>query len=383
MRIFAERSPVPTCDLRIFERAASISLTRRSSSRARSTSIAFSLFCSCDFWSCCDTTSPVGMCVMRTAESVVFTLCPPGPLERKTSMRRSLSSILTSTSSASGSTATVAAEVWMRPCVSVAGTRCTRCTPLSQRIAPKAPSPDDLEDRFLDAAERAVGVRDRLAAPAGALDVARVHAIEVGGEQRGLVAAGAGADLDDRVAVVERIVREERGLQPRLEIGDGPLEPLDLVSGLGGHLGVVNENELARFGELVLGLLELGRQLDDRLEASVLPTQLGDLGAVAEGVRVGEQPLDLRRPGECVAQQVAEAQRLSSPSLGRLGLVLLAEALDATSGVDQTLLAGVERVALGAHVRVDLGDRGARLERVAARALHAGGGVLGMDIGLH
>jgi hypothetical protein len=49
------------------------------------------------------------------------------------------------------------------------------------------------------------------------------------------------------------------------------------VRRLGRHLGVVNGNELARFGELVLGLFELGRQLDDRLEASVLPTQLGDL----------------------------------------------------------------------------------------------------------
>ena len=53
---------------------------------------------------------------MRTAESVVLTLWPPGPDERLTSMRRSLSSsIWTSTSSASGSTATVAVEVWMRP----------------------------------------------------------------------------------------------------------------------------------------------------------------------------------------------------------------------------------------------------------------------------
>src|SRR6185436_9180373 len=101
---------------------------------------------------------------------------------------------------------------------------------------------------------------------------------------------------------------------PRLQGGHGRLELLDLASGLGGHLGVVNENELARVGELVLGLLELRRQLEDRLEASVLPSQLRDLTAVAEGVRVGEQPLDLRRPGERVAQQVAEAQRLSSPS---------------------------------------------------------------------
>ena len=68
---------------------------------------------------------------MRTAESVVLTLWPPGPLERKTSMRRSCGSIDTSTSSASGMTQTPAALVWMRPWLSVTGTRCTRCTPPS------------------------------------------------------------------------------------------------------------------------------------------------------------------------------------------------------------------------------------------------------------
>ena len=44
-------------------------------------------------------------------------------------MRRSSVFTSTSTSSASGSTATVTVEVWMRPWLSVAGTRCTRCTP--------------------------------------------------------------------------------------------------------------------------------------------------------------------------------------------------------------------------------------------------------------
>ena len=46
-------------------------------------------------------------------------------------MRRSFSLIWTSISSASGSMATVAVEVWIRPEASVAGTRCTRWTPLS------------------------------------------------------------------------------------------------------------------------------------------------------------------------------------------------------------------------------------------------------------
>ena len=71
------------------------------------------------------------MCVRRTAESVVFTDCPPGPLERKTSISMSFGSISTSISSASGSTATVAALVWIRPWLSVSGTRCTRCGPPS------------------------------------------------------------------------------------------------------------------------------------------------------------------------------------------------------------------------------------------------------------
>ena len=68
---------------------------------------------------------------MRTAESVVFTDCPPGPDERYTSTWRSFGSIWTSTSSASGSTATVAVEVWIRPFDSVSGMRCTRWVPPS------------------------------------------------------------------------------------------------------------------------------------------------------------------------------------------------------------------------------------------------------------
>ena len=42
---------------------------------------------------------------------------------------------------ASGMTATVQALVWMRPCVSVAGTRCTRWPPDSNLSLPYTPSP--------------------------------------------------------------------------------------------------------------------------------------------------------------------------------------------------------------------------------------------------
>jgi len=58
-----------------------------------------------------------------------------------TSTCTSLGSMCTSTSSASGRTVTVADEVWMRPCDSVTGTRCTRCGPPSCLRRVQTPSP--------------------------------------------------------------------------------------------------------------------------------------------------------------------------------------------------------------------------------------------------
>src|SRR5659263_754002 len=103
--------------------------------------MAFDLFFNWDFSSWHWTTRPVGTCVIRTAESVVLTLCPPGPEERNTSTRRSSGWIWTSTSSASGITATVTVDVWIRPPASVAGTRWTRWTPLSYFRRLYAPRP--------------------------------------------------------------------------------------------------------------------------------------------------------------------------------------------------------------------------------------------------
>ncbi|MNL55118.1 hypothetical protein D3C87_1784980 [compost metagenome] len=69
------------------------------------------------------------MWVTRTPDSTLLTFWPPAPPERKVSQRRSAWLISMSTASASGSTATVAVEVWIRPWASVAGTRWTRWTP--------------------------------------------------------------------------------------------------------------------------------------------------------------------------------------------------------------------------------------------------------------
>ena len=65
--------------------------------------------------------------------------------------------------------------------------------------------------------------------------------------------------------------------------------------------------------------------------------------------------------------------------------VLLLEALDAARGIDQLLLAGKERVAIGADFDADhfAFERGAGLKRIAAGAMHLHGMVIGMDSFFH
>jgi hypothetical protein len=59
------------------------------------------------------------------------------------------------------------------------------------------------------------------------------------------------------------------------------------------------------------------------------------------------------------------------------------EALDAATGVDQLLLARVKGVALGAKLDMQVGLRRPRVELVAARAVHVGKRVFGVDSSLH
>ena len=141
MRIFSERSPVPIWLLLASASASCCLASSISYRRERSTFNALSLFLSCDFSSWQEITIPVGICVRRTAESVVLTHCPPFPDARNTSNLQSFISRWKSISSASGIIATVQVDVWIRPPDSVSGTRCTRCTPLSYFRREYAPCP--------------------------------------------------------------------------------------------------------------------------------------------------------------------------------------------------------------------------------------------------
>ena len=88
-------------------------------------------------WHC--TTMPVGMCVRRTAESVLLMCCPPAPDALNVSVRTSdgLMSISIE-SSTSGYTNRLAKLVWRPPDESNGLLRTSRCTPVSVRRWPKA-----------------------------------------------------------------------------------------------------------------------------------------------------------------------------------------------------------------------------------------------------
>ena len=89
--ILSDLSPVPILLLLSLDLASSIFCLSHSYILDLRIFNPFSLFLICDFSSCWLTTIPVGMGVILTAESVVFTLCPPGPLLLKTSILKSFS----------------------------------------------------------------------------------------------------------------------------------------------------------------------------------------------------------------------------------------------------------------------------------------------------
>ena len=76
----------------------------------------------------------------------------------------------------------------------------------------------DFGDDFLVAAHGAFARGDHLDLPALLGGIALVHAEQIAGEQRGLVAAGAGADFEDDVALVHRVLRQQRQADLLLEL---------------------------------------------------------------------------------------------------------------------------------------------------------------------
>src|SRR6266550_2042871 len=157
-----------------------------------------------------------------------------------------------------------------------------------------------VDTRFI--AERALGEGEDVDLPAAPLAEACVHAEQVGREQRSFVTAGPGADLDDGVAIVERIAWGEQLGELRLEPVDLGPEPLDVGARQLRQLRVLVGEHLARLGQLALEPLQAIVGPANCLELRAFATELLQFGWIPRRGGVGQLPGDLLRPRERLAE---------------------------------------------------------------------------------
>src|SRR2546426_378280 len=156
-----------------------------------------------------------------------------------------------------------------------------------------------------------------LDAPPLTLGVLRVHPGEVGGEEGRLVAARAGADLDEDVLLVVRIPRQQEPLQLFLERRLPAGELVDLRLGELGELAVAALGEdVARLADAPEHIAVRGEALDDLDGVGVLLPEPGVLGGPAEDGGVGQRPGDLVGPLFDVAELVKQHRGSGRPFAG-------------------------------------------------------------------
>ncbi len=124
--------------------------------------------------------------------------------------------------------------------------------------------------------------------PAALFRIPHVHAQQIAGEQRGLLAAGAGLDLHDRVARVVGIARNQRGAQLLLDGGKLTFQTLGLL----GEIRILGRHFLGGF-QIVLHLLVGGVGGDDGAEFGVATTQLAHFVRIRRDLGLGHLLFDI------------------------------------------------------------------------------------------
>ena len=359
------------------------------------------------------TIRPVGICKICTAESVVLTPCPPGPPARQTSIRSSSGFSSRSTSSASGRTATVAVEVWIRPWASVAGHPLDAVHPALVAEQPENRLAGDTKDRFLQAAQlRGTGIEVLDLEPAR-LGEPVIHPVKIGGENGGFAPAGAGANLDNGIAFLRFIGRQQVDQDGAFEVGHAFLERRNFLLRHQGQVGVGRGGEFAVVLELPPGGLEFAPAGEKLLDPGVLAHDLagafpvleksgiGDLafefveataftvnkrGKVHLGKRgVGQERVGYKQNGgPKTAVFMLKKLGFLDPDARGLGAAVTArEFFHATGGVDEFLFAGKKRMTGRANADFNVTPRRAGMINRAASAGNVGHVIIGMDIGFH
>jgi hypothetical protein len=122
------------------------------------------------------------------------------------------------------------------------------------------------DDGFLQSAAAGVAARHHVELPALTLGVARVHPEQVTGKERCLVAARAGADFEDDVFLVVRILGNEQDLQVLQQGVASCGERAELLFGQLAHLRIATFGQLLGALDVLFDGLVLTELRDERLE---------------------------------------------------------------------------------------------------------------------
>ncbi len=209
----------------------------------------------------------------------------------------------TSSSSASGSTATVAALVWTRPWLSVTGTRCTRWGPASCFRRAQASGP--FTTRVIS---RKPPMSD------GCVARSLVHAGQVGRPQVRFLAAFGAPDLEDDVPAVVGIGGDEQLAEPGVELGQPRLVLGDLGADVVAHVGLgLPGQQLPGIGEVGFGASVLPIRVDDRAELGVTSSGVARGALITGGVDLREARFELLELGLEVGEAFEHPARVPRP----------------------------------------------------------------------
>ena len=164
----------------------------------------------------------------------------------------------------------------------------------------------DARDRLAVAAQFRRRSGDQLDLPAAALGVARVHPQERAGEERRLVAAGAGAHLEEHVARVVRVLRQQRGLEFARERLHARARRRALVLGERLHRRI--GRHLVGRREVGLGVPPGAEPLDDRPEFRVLLRERAEAVHVGRRLRRGQRVVELGQARDEAFEAGAEGE---------------------------------------------------------------------------
>jgi len=129
-------------------------------------------------------------------------------------------------------------------------------------------------------------------APALGFGIARVHAKQVAGEDGRLIAAGAGTDFQENVAVILRILGDEQALQLEFLSGDAGPKFSDFLFAHGLSGGILVRCQLLCNAQIAFESREVPVAFDQRAQSRVLHRQLTELVLTPNDTRVREQPAD-------------------------------------------------------------------------------------------